>query len=455
MALINRLLTVPVADPDDARRRRLLNTLLLLMGSLITLTLFFAIYLNFTGEDPVGSASLLRSTSVMLGGMLAIFLINRFVSGWLASSVFSLLFIGAMFVSVEPEVLLGDYTFYLVIPIIMSSALVRPWASFAVAGLVDILLFLAAVQLQVVAPVPQLLGLLLLAWLSWLSSRNTEQALHEVRVINTELDQRVRDRTHELSQANEELTVAYEKLKELDRLKSRFVSMVSHELRTPLSAIYGFTEMMEAGIYGPITESQQAALDRIKVNDQRLLSLVNDLLDQARMEAGQMSLHVTDFSMPELIQDMESTMRVLAEAKGLYLKANIEEAVPQIVKGDAKRLHQIMVNLINNALKFTDRGGITVRIYTPDPEHWAMDIVDTGPGIPQEALTYIFEPFRQVDGSAIREHKGFGLGLAIVKQLSELMGGGVSVASELDKGSTFTVKLPYAVPVQAKEKEKS
>ncbi len=454
MALINRLLTVPVADPDDARRRRLLNILLLLMGTLITLTLLFAIYLNLSGEDPAGASTLLTATTVMLGGMVAIFLINRFVSGWFASSLFSLLFIGAMYFSVDPAVLLGEFTFYLAIPIIMASSLVRPWASFGVAGLVDILLFSAAMQLQQVAPLPQLLGFLVLAWLSWISSRNMEQALQEVRVINTELDQRVQDRTHELRVANEELTVAYEKLKELDRLKSRFVSMVSHELRTPLSAIYGFTEMMEAGIYGPITESQQTALDRIKVNDQRLLNLVNDLLDRARMEAGQMSLHIADFSIPELIQDMESTMRVLAEAKGLYLRTEVAENVPEMVKGDDKRLHQILVNLINNALKFTESGGITVRIYTPDSEHWAIDIADTGPGIPEDALNYIFEPFRQVDGSAIREHKGFGLGLAIVKQLSELMGGSVSVASELGKGSTFTVLLPYAVPVQSKEKEK-
>ncbi|MBN2005895.1 MAG: HAMP domain-containing histidine kinase [Anaerolineae bacterium] len=454
MEFIKRLFTISAADPDDARRRRLLNVLLLLLSVLSALTLFFALYLNFQGEDPTGVAALLTSTTVMLGGMTVIFLINRFVSGWLASSSFLLLFIGAIFFSVDPGSLLGAFTFYLAIPIIMASALVRPWASFAIAGLVDVLLFSAAVQIQEVAPIPQLLGLLLLAWLSWLSSRNTEQALHEVRVINAELDQRVQDRTYELKQANDGLTVAYEKLKELDRLKSRFVSMVSHELRTPLSAIYGFTEMMEAGIYGPITESQQAALDRIKANDQRLLSLVNDLLDQARMEAGQMSLHIANLSIPELIQDMESTMRVLAEAKGLYLEANIEEGVPEIVKGDSKRLHQIMVNLINNALKFTERGGITVRIYAPDSEHWAMDIIDTGPGIPEDALGYIFEPFRQVDGSAVREHKGFGLGLAIVKQLSELMGGGVHVSSELGKGSTFTVLLPFAVPVQSKEKQK-
>lgn len=455
MESIRRLFTISVANPDDARRRKLLNGLLLLIGILALLTVFFALYLRISGEDPVGGQFLLTASTMMLAGMLVIFLINRFAIGWLASALFLLLFIGAMFFSVDTKFLLGEFTFYLAIPIIIASALIRPWASFAVSALVDALLLWAATQMNEVPPLPQLLGFLLLAWLSWLSSRNLEKALHDVRVINAELDQRVQDRTRELRDANEELTVAYEKLKELDRLKSRFVSMVSHELRTPLSAIYGFAEMMEAGIYGPITDNQQSAIDRIKVNDQRLLNLVNDLLDQARMEAGQMSLHFTEFSIRQLVQDMESTMRVLAEAKGLYLKTNVEEGVPNEVMGDSKRLHQILVNLINNALKFTKEGGITVRIYTPDPKHWAMDITDTGPGIPPDALKAIFEPFRQVDNSITREHKGFGLGLAIVKQLSELMGGNVNVTSEVGKGSTFSVLLPYEVPEQqSKEKEK-
>jgi signal transduction histidine kinase len=124
--------------------------------------------------------------------------------------------------------------------------------------------------------------------------------------------------------------------------------------------------------------------------------------------------------------------------------------MPQSMSGDSKRLHQILVNLVSNAIKFTKQGGITVRLYCPDAAHWAIDVADTGPGIPEEAQTYIFEPFRQIDGSATREHKGFGLGLAIVKQLVELMGGDVRINSELGRGSTFIVTVPSVPPQQEK-----
>ena len=131
----------------------------------------------------------------------------------------------------------------------------------------------------------QVLGFYLLALISWLAARTMEQALHDLRILNVELDQRVQDRTRELANTNQELADANERLQELDRLKSRFVSMVSHELRTPLGAIQGFAEMLQAEIYGPLSNKQYNAVDRIIANDQRMLGLVNDLLDQAKMEA--------------------------------------------------------------------------------------------------------------------------------------------------------------------------
>jgi signal transduction histidine kinase len=162
-------------------------------------------------------------------------------------------------------------------------------------------------------------------------------------------------------------------------------------------------------------------------------------------------LHIAPFSVKKLLNDMESTVRVLAETKGLRLTTQVEADVPDTLQGDAKRLHQILVNLINNSLKFTQKGGVDVRIYRPDADHWAFDVADTGSGISKDAQRYIFEPFRQADNSATRKHTGFGLGLAIVKQLVELMGGGVSVSSELGKGSTFSVVVPIDPPQVTKE----
>ncbi|HNT75151.1 MAG TPA: HAMP domain-containing sensor histidine kinase [Anaerolineae bacterium] len=442
-----KLFDIPSLDPDDVRRRKLLNIMLIGVSVVASLVLLYAFYgdlSNSVGADYL--TSLYRMGGITLGGILLCFFLNRYGPSWLASSLFLVLLVGAMGYAMPPEELVGSGLFFLTIPVLMASTVVRPWASFAAALVCGGLVTYDEIILYNQLPIPSIAGFFIMATVSWLAARSLESALQELRVFNAELEQRVKDRTAELQQANRELTEAYEKLKELDRLKSRFVSMVSHELRTPLSAIQGFAEMLESGFYGTINSGQQGAIDRIKANDQRLLSLVNDLLDQARMEAGQLSLHVAPFSPTGLMGEMESTMRVLTEAKGLYLRTDIASDVPQTLSGDSKRLHQILVNLINNAIKFTQSGGITVRLYCPDPQHWTIAVADTGPGIPEDALNYIFEPFRQVDSSATREHKGFGLGLAIVKQLAELMGGGVRVTSEMGQGSTFIVTLPITSP---------
>jgi signal transduction histidine kinase len=294
-----------------------------------------------------------------------------------------------------------------------------------------------------------MLGFFAFALVSWLSARSLENALDNVRQINRELDQRVEDRTRELREANEQLADANEQLRELDRLKSRFLSMVSHELRTPLSAIQGFAEMLLAEIYGPLSDRQENALHRITTNTSRLLFLVNDLLDQARIEAGQISLQVSPFSPKDLAGEFHSTMNVLAQAKGLTLTTKVDPTMPATIYGDEKRLHQIMVNIANNAIKFTDEGTVRLKIYPDDDgdgqkPRWVIECSDTGPGISEEDQTTIFEPFRRVDDSRTREHLGVGLGLAIVKELVELMEGEIELESEVGVGSTFTIWLPLS-----------
>jgi signal transduction histidine kinase len=221
--------------------------------------------------------------------------------------------------------------------------------------------------------------------------------------------------------------------------------MVSHELRTPLGAIQGFTEMLRAGIYGSLANKQEDALRRIERNTKKLLNIVNDLLDQARIEAGELSLHPAPFPPEVLVEDLRSTVGVLAEKKGLDLTAEVDDDVPRPLYGDQERLHQVLVNLTNNAIKFTDEGGIHVHIGRADGDHsshWAMEVSDTGPGIAEEDREHVFTAFRRVDDSMTREHTGVGLGLSIVKQLVELMDGDITLESELGRGSTFTVVLP-------------
>lgn len=445
---INRLLEVPSTDPDDARRGKLLNILLVGVAVIMLLTLSTMFIFGTLNPDHLGrSYTLSLASSIILIGILIIFAINRYGSGILASSLFLLLLTIAIAFADEPEqVVNGRSLFLFTIPILMSSVILRPWASFILAGLSDLIIAVIALGLPgYVPPVPTMLGLFAFAIISWLSARSLENALKDLRALNRELDQRVEVRTRELREANLQLAEANERLQELDRLKSRFVSMVSHELRTPIGAIQGFTEMLQAEIFGPISDKQENALKRIRVNTQQLLHIVSDLLDQARIEAGQLSLDFVPFNPVDLIDDMRSTMGVMAESKGLVLTADVSPDVPDKLYGDPKRLHQILVNLVNNAIKFTEEGGVHVRVYQSDgfsPAHWSIEVSDTGPGIPEKAQKYIFEPFRRVDDSNTREHLGVGLGLSIVQQLVDLMDGEIVLESEVGHGSTFTVTLP-------------
>jgi PAS domain S-box-containing protein len=240
---------------------------------------------------------------------------------------------------------------------------------------------------------------------------------------------------------------------EIDRMKSTFVSLASHELRTPLNAIMGYAELLHEQVYGPLTERQSDATKRILANTNHMLSLASNLLDRAQIEAGTLELNIADFSPAEVVSEAVNAMEILARNKGLELTSEATADVPNTVTGDRQRVNQVVVNLIGNALKFTKDGGVHVRAYSSSEGHWAVDVTDTGIGIPEEAQEYIFEPFRQADESATREHGGAGLGLSIVKQLVEMMGGKIKLESEIEKGSTFIIMLPLTPPTPDDEED--
>jgi PAS domain S-box-containing protein len=244
------------------------------------------------------------------------------------------------------------------------------------------------------------------------------------------------------------LILARDQALEASRLKTELLAKVSHELRTPLTAIIGYAEMLHENVYGPLSNQQLVATDAIILSAKTLKALVNDLLDQAQLESGQLQLRESSFSPADLVDQIQPRMRPLAEAKGLALLKDVTPDLPSTVSGDPARLQQILINLIGNAIKFTDEGTIKVRLFRPDEQHWAMSVSDTGPGIPTEAHSLIFEPFRQVDGSATREHGGTGLGLSIVKQLTILMRGQITLDSEIGQGSEFTIRLPLVEVVE-------
>jgi two-component system sensor histidine kinase EvgS len=246
----------------------------------------------------------------------------------------------------------------------------------------------------------------------------------------------------ERKQKEEALALAHDQALAASRLKTELLAKVSHELRTPLSAILGFAEMLEVGVYGSLSQKQQQATAEIIGSTFYLISLVNELLDQAQLDAGKLKLNLNFFAPADLLESTMSKMKVLAQAKGLALITTIAPDMPASLYGDQARIQQILVNLVGNAIKFTPAGTVQVSLNQPDPAHWAIQVSDTGPGIPPEAQADIFEPFSQVDGSMTRRHNGTGLGLSIVKQLVILMDGQITLKSKVGEGSTFLILFP-------------
>jgi Signal transduction histidine kinase len=210
--------------------------------------------------------------------------------------------------------------------------------------------------------------------------------------------------------------------------------------------------MFKEAVYGPMNAKQVNMAERIMKNTQRLLGLINDLLDQAQMEAGKLTIKMAPVRPSELLDNLHSVMDQSAQDKKLKLTSEIDDHLPEVLNGDAARLHQILLNLVNNGIKFTEQGAIHVRLFCPFENKWAIQVSDTGTGIPESELPYIFETFRQVEGTTTRVHGGFGLGLSIVKQLVNLMNGEVNVRSKMGAGSVFTVTLPLVIPEQNIEK---
>ncbi len=251
----------------------------------------------------------------------------------------------------------------------------------------------------------------------------------------------------ELRRAGTEQQRARELAEEANRAKSLFLANVSHELRTPLNGVLGMTEVL----LGSGLNAQQTELtETVKQSGTALLALVNDLLDLSRVEAGKLDCKRLPFELKSTLNQTLSLSAPLAERKGLQLSIAYEEPLPNRVVGDCDRLRQILTNYLHNALKFTEKGGVSVEVRQERKggklAELVIDVHDTGKGIPEEAQAHLFKPFRQVDESSTREHGGIGLGLAIASRIAETMGGSVGLTSRPGEGSTFWVRLPLVLP---------
>ena len=225
--------------------------------------------------------------------------------------------------------------------------------------------------------------------------------------------------------------------------KSQFLANMSHELRTPLNAIIGYTEMMADGLYGEVGEKAAGVLERVQNNGRHLLGLINDVLDLSKIEAGQLSLTVEPYSVTDMVATVLSATESLARTKGIGLGSAVAPGLPTGT-GDARRLTQVLLNLVGNAIKFTDQGSVEVRA-TQAGDRFELSVVDSGLGIAPADQARVFEEFQQVDNTSTRKKGGTGLGLSISRKIVELHGGRISVESEVGKGSTFKVSVPINV----------
>jgi len=249
-----------------------------------------------------------------------------------------------------------------------------------------------------------------------------------------------RDITREVRQYKE-LMGAYGRLREHDRLKSAFVANVSHELRTPLNVIIGLCQLLERDRRQPLAPLQADAVVRMGRNARSLLDLVNDLLDYSRLEAGRSALHLEDVDVAAVTQDVIKSFTAEAKEKHVQLQVEVAPALGYVTT-DRHKLTQVITNLVSNAVKFTATGTIRISAAPLDDTHWFLEVSDTGIGISREALSFIFDEFRQVDDRLTRPYSGVGLGLAITRKIVELLEGEIAVESRPEEGSRFRIVWP-------------
>jgi signal transduction histidine kinase len=308
------------------------------------------------------------------------------------------------------------------------------WLLWSLAGIGGLALLLAAgsliLRLQVRSRT--------MALTSEINSRNRAEV--ELATYRDHLEKLVEERTAELAQKNIELKQTNLRLQEMDRLKSVFLASMSHELRTPLNSIIGFTGVILQGMAGEINDEQQKQLTIVKSSATHLLSLISDVLDISKIEAGKVELFPEEFKLGDVMQDVIQTFSHMAGAKGLKLEMEAPEDL--VIYSDKRRVKQVFMNLVSNAIKFTDSGSVKITAGIPVDGNVEVRVSDTGSGIKAEDMGRLFEPFQQVDVVLTKRYEGTGLGLYLARKLVDLMSGNISADSTYGRGSEFTITMP-------------
>lgn len=272
-----------------------------------------------------------------------------------------------------------------------------------------------------------------------------DRLYEQLKRASSELEQKVREATAELTRQNELLRRSHFEIEQASAAKSQFLANMSHEFRTPLNAILGYTSMLLKGVTGELTPHQRRDLERVDSNAHHLLAIINDILDISRIEAGKMPLTLTTFDLKDLVAEVLAEVEPIISRSRLAVSSHLATDVPPL-KTDRQKVKQIVINFLTNAIKFTPQGSVEVRgEYLAERDQIAIAVADTGIGIAPQDRERIFEDFRQADSSPTREYNGAGLGLAICRRLAGMLEGRITLVSEVGRGSTFTLIAPREV----------
>ncbi len=276
------------------------------------------------------------------------------------------------------------------------------------------------------------------------SAIRVHRAEQAVEIVNQRLrasNELLMLKNQELERQQQQIRLQNIQLQKSYNLKSEFLATMSHELRTPMNAIMGFSQLLLRQYPAPLSQQQQNLVERILNNSKNLLDMINEMLDFSKIEAGKLELKPQKFALNSLIQLTVEELRSLAVQKQLDLETDINLTDTYLLQ-DSNFIKRTIINLLSNAIKFTESGTITVKVWEIDEKKIAISVIDTGMGIAPEDCDKIFQAFRQADQSFTRQHSGTGLGLAITRSLVTMMGGKITLNSELGKGSTFTIEIP-------------
>ncbi len=440
-----RMINVNVPDPDDARRRRLLNIVLVGVSAITVLMVIVSLFF-FPAEESGTDFLILGPLFILFN--YGLYKLNRRVSGLLASFIFiTLLFIMILFSDTSEELVTGRSLLFFSVPIVLASVLLRPSMTFGFALICSIANILLASQAGLSINPFAIGGFITLALFSWLSATGIETALENLRTVNRELDERVARRTEELANANE-------RLKELDRLRSKFVADVSHELRTPVSNLVAYLEMFESKMHDP--ERRTRYLKVLQEETTRLQQMVSSVLSISRLDLGAIKQELTAFNINEVAEQVVLAHQTRAETHGLTLNYKPGNDLPK-VWADQNQINQVFNNILGNSVNYTMQNGNVQVLTYPDKENVVFEVTDTGIGISHEDFPYLFERFYRGKNTGSSTIAGSGLGLAITKEIVDSYKGSIEVVSELGKGTTFRILLPVyheaPFPVSGKSTE--